>query len=208
MEKNNESISPLVLASCDEGLQLNEGFRLGFVGAGLGVDNFDQVLKALKKVLQVEKLNIVSSQDDDFHIKRVPNIKKQHVFIKDKFDFFAGKYNLDYVGHLDFKEPQNLKNGVKGHMVRPVGIHVAQNICFTLGGGERTYDLGNFVFSAEWVSLVDYDLAKEVMIKQIEFVKKLAFGKLNFIFQQEGDLSEDLVEKNKKIMEKIISEIE
>jgi hypothetical protein len=208
MEKNKKPKNcSLVLASCDEGLQLNEGIRLGFVGAGLGVDNFKEILEALKKCLG-DDLSIASSQDDDFHIKRVPNVKKQQIFIKEKFDFFAKKNGLTYVGHLDFKEPQVLKNGIKGHMVRPVGIHVAQNICFTLGGGEQVYNLANFVFSSEWVSLVDYELASKVMKEQIEFVKKLAFGKLNFAFQEEGSLDDELIQKNKEIMEKIISEIE
>ena len=195
-----------VISSCDEGLQLNQGIKIGFVGAGFGINQLDLILPALEDVLQ-QQLIVVSSQDDDLHIKHVPNVKKQRIFINEKFVFFAKKHNLLYAGHLDFKEPQNLKYEVRGHMVRPEGVHVAQNICFTLGGGEQIYSLANFVLSAEWISSVDFDLAFKIMKEQVDFIKKISFNKLNLIFQKDGLLSDELKMKNEKIIEKIIQKL-
>jgi len=115
----------------------------------------------------------------------------------------ADQNGLLYAGIAPFADPRQLKHDIKGHMVRPKGIHIANNICFTLAGGEQTYHLGHYVISAEWVSSVDKELAKEFITTQVEFYKKQAKMDLDFVFENEGDLGKEMAEKNQKVLEEL-----
>jgi hypothetical protein len=201
-----EKKDPVYVITCgDEGVQVNEGTRLGFVGAGVKLDNFNKALKVLQSLLG-EDLRIASSEECDW--------------IKDKFDLsdweqtnasaqqhteaLADKEELMYAGYLPFKDPRKLKHDIKGHMVRPHNIHVANKICFTLGGGEQTYNLGCYLISAEWVHKVSSKIAKDMIDTQIEFYKKVAKNnKLQFVFEKNGELSEKITNKNEKILRKM-----
>ena len=71
-DKQNSPI--FVIADADEGVQINQGTRLGFVGAGFMLDGFEQVVKILKKELS-KQLRIVSSGENDW-IKQQLDLKQ------------------------------------------------------------------------------------------------------------------------------------
>ena len=64
----------------------------------------------------------------------------------------ADRLNFEYVGILPFSDPKELKSGVRGHMVRPHNMHLANQVCFTIAGGEEVYNLGQYVISADWLA--------------------------------------------------------
>ena len=66
-----------------------------------------------------------------------------------KSKLLADKNDLLYAGEFPFADPEELEHGVKGHMVRPRGIHIANKICFTVAGGEEVYNLGQYLISAD-----------------------------------------------------------
>ncbi len=195
---------PYVITCGDEGVQVNEGTRLGVVGAGIRLDGFSQLVTALKKVLG-EDIRLASSAENDW-IKQQFNLntfEQADATMQQYAELVADEEKLLYVGFMPFSDPKELKHEIKGHMVRPKGIHVANQICFTLAGGEQTYNLGKYLISAEWVSEVEPKLAKQLIQTQVDFYTKLAGQDLTITFEEDGELGADVAAKNKAVLEKM-----
>lgn len=193
-----------VITCGDEGVQVNAGTRLAFVGSGYELPGFPDVVKILKKLLGT-KLYIVSSQENDW-IKEKMDLsdwEQTNASAQQKVEAMADQLKLQYAGFLPFSDPKKLKYEVKGHMVRPKKVHVANKICFTLGGGEQTYNLGCYQISADWVAGAPKKLVEQVILPQIKFYEKLAGRKLSLVYEMSGALGEKLAQKNLKALQKI-----
>ena len=59
-------VNPLVITAGDEGVQLNVGTRLGFIGSGFALPGFDLAVKTLKKIFKKKDLVLASIQEDDW----------------------------------------------------------------------------------------------------------------------------------------------
>lgn len=194
-----------VITCGDEGVQINEGTRIAIVGAGFRLDGFSEIVTALKQLLG-KKIRIAASAENSWVREQLElstweqtdAIAQQHI------QAVADREKLLYAGFLPFADPEQLEHDIKGHMVRPQGIHIANKICFTIGGGEQTFHLGHFVISAEWVSSVDESLAKDVIQAQIDFYQKLAGGRdLMIELEEEGELADDVKADNKHVLQKL-----
>ncbi len=196
---------PYVITCGDEGVQINEGTRIAVVGAGIKLDGFSHIVKGLKKVLG-EDLRIVASAENDWtkQVLELNTFEQADASMQQYAEAEADKEGLLYSGFLPFADPLELEHDIKGHMVRPKGIHIANKICFTLAGGEQVYNLGQYLISADWVSEVDYKTADKLIKTQVEFYEKLAGEKLEYIFEEEGPLGEVIAEKNKKLVQKVL----
>ena len=193
-----------VITCGDEGIQINEGTRLGILGAGLKIDGFPQVVKILKKLLN-KNIRIVANEENEWvknHLD-LNNWEQANASMQQQIEALADENKLSYAGLIPFADPKQLKHQIKGHMVRPRGIHIANKICFTLAGGEQTYHLGHYVISAEWASAVDKKFAKEFLTTQVEFYKKQSKMDLELVFEDEGKLGKEVAEKNKKVLESL-----
>lgn len=193
-----------VIACGDEGVQLNEGTRLGFVGAGFRLDGFSEVVALLKKQLGKD-IAIVSNEENEWVKQKLElsNWEQVNASSQQHIQAVADHEGLTYAGFLPFSDPKQLVEGVKGHMVRPHGIHIANKLCFTLGGGEQTFNLGRFIVSADWVAQAPIELVKKVLAAQIEFYTKLNRGEaLEIIFESEGPLGPEVAAANQAVLEK------
>jgi hypothetical protein len=209
----NEKATPMpwVITCGDEGVQINHGRRLAFLGAGLRLEGFTEALAALHKTL--------ASYSSDFDTNLRLAASEENAYIKETFalnDFdeanasmqqhaqaLADREKLLYAGILPFADPLELEHEIKGHMVRPKGIHIANKICLTVAGGETTYNLGRYLISADWLAFADEKLAKQVLTAQIAFYEKLSKKPLPIVIEEEGDLAPELVEKNMAMLAKI-----
>ncbi|MDA1079662.1 MAG: hypothetical protein O2840_03175 [bacterium] len=194
-----------VITCGDEGVQINAGTRLGIVGAGYKLEKFAEVLKYLRKSLGTESIRIVGSAENDW-MKQVLDLdtwEQVDASTQQHIAALADEHGLLYAGFLPFADPRQLKHDIKGHMVRPKKVHVANGISFTLGGGEQTYHLGRFVISAEWIAAAPEALAKSVLETQVAFYTKIAGIKLEHVCAEAGELDPALVKKNKKRLEKL-----
>ncbi|MDQ3008450.1 MAG: hypothetical protein M3Q81_02540 [bacterium] len=187
-----------VITCGDEGVQINEGTRLGVLGAGFHVDNFSEVVKLLKQLLG-EEIAIAASEENDWIKKQLElsSWEQVNASAQQHIEALADKEGLLYAGNLPFTDPKNLQHGIRGHMVRPHNVHIANKICFTLAGGEQTYNLGKFVISAEWVHLAKPALIKSFLQPQIEFYKALNGGEIILTIEEDGILGEEIAQKNK-----------
>jgi hypothetical protein len=194
-----------VIASGDEGVQINEGVRLGFVGAGFKLSGFSKAVKILKSLVGKE-LRVVSHSECDWIKEQLAlsNWEQVEASTQQYTEALADQESLLYVGILPFSDPKQLKHDVRGHMVRPKKVHVANKIMFTLGGGEQKYNLGCFVISADWVAKADKKLVSEMMTTQIEHYTKIS-GKdrLEHVFELGGELGEKIAMANKKMLESV-----
>lgn len=194
-----------VITCSDEGVQINEGVRIGLLGAGLNLPHQAEVFQAIKKVFG-KKIGIVASADCDY-VKEsldLSTMEQADASFQQHAQILADKYDLVYAGILPFADPQELGHGIKGHMVRPRGIHIANKICFTLGGGEQTYNLGQYLISAEWIDSVDKKVASEVIKFQVDYIKKMSKqDNLKFVYETEGPQKEK-AESRKKLLESLI----
>jgi len=203
-----EVVAPAYVVTCaDEGVQINVGRRLGFVGAGLDLPRFAEVVPVLFKVFGAT-IAMTSSEENDW-VKQQQALRdwqQVNATMQQKLEALADQVGLLYAGYLPFSDPKQLKHGVKGHMVRPHKVHIANKISFTCGGGEQTYNLGNFVVSADWIHAADADLAREVIMAQVAFLQALSSeGKLEYVFEITGQLPEETIQANLKILQKILS---
>jgi hypothetical protein len=199
----NSSLS-YVITCGDEGVQVNSGTRLSFVGAGYELPGFSDAVKILKKMFGT-KIKLVSSQENDW-IKQKMNLsdwEQVNASAQQQLEALADKNRLLYAGYFPFADPKKLKYDIKGHMVRPKKVHVANKICFTVGGGEQVYNLGCYQISADWVGQAPKKLIEQVILPQVEFYKKLAGRKLELICETRGTLKESAVKKNIKMLQKI-----
>lgn len=197
---------PYVVTCGDEGVQINVGQRLGFVGAGFRLPGFEAVLPFLKKLFK-DDIRVCANEENDW-VKQQLELKEWsqvNASMQQHVEAMADQYKLLYSGYLPFADPKQLKHGVKGHMVRPHKVHIANKISFTCGGGEQVYNLGNYVVSADWVHLAPKKLVKELITAQVEFYQSLAGkNKLSFVFETEGELGEKIAAKNQKIVESVL----
>lgn len=195
---------PFVITCGDEGVQLNEGTRIGLLGAGVGVEQAPEIITALKKILPNEPV-IAASQENDWvkQVVEANTFEQANASMEQRVQELADQVEVGYAGILPFADPQDLEHGVRGHMVRPKGIHIGTTLSFTCGGGEQTYHLGNFVISAEWVTEFDSKEVEQVMKIQTEFYTKLAKQELKISFEMEGELGEEVAAKNRAVLEKL-----
>lgn len=192
---------PYVITCGDEGVQLNEGKRLGLLGAGINLPHNQEIISTLTKVMDDEV--VIASNGENDWIKQqfeLSNFEQADATMQQHAQVLADQTNIEYAGFLPFADPLDLEFGVRGHMVRPKGIHIGTTLSFTLAGGEQTYHLGNFVISAEWLHAVDTTMAAEVIKLQTDFYTKLAKQELKVAFETEGNLDPELVAKNKAIL--------
>jgi len=192
-----------VITCGDEGVQINEGKRLGVVGAGFRLEGFSEIVKSLKKLLG-DDIKIASNEENAWVKEKLDlsTWEQANASSQQHIEAVADEEELLYAGYLPFSDPQVLKHDIKGHMVRPQKIHIAMKIAFTLAGGEQTFHLGQNIISAEWVHLVKPELAKKIIKTQVDFYQKIAGDmKLKFVFEEEGELGEEIAAKNKAILE-------
>jgi hypothetical protein len=193
-----------VITCGDEGVQINEGRKLAFVGAGFRLEGYSAALAALKAVFG-NKIAIASSEENGW-VKKQLNLHEWdqvNASMEQHIEALADREKLQYAGHITFTDPRVLEHGIKAHMVRPHGIHIANKICFTLGGGEQTFNLGCYVISADWVAEAGLRVARPIIETQIKFYEELAGKKLTFVFEEGGELGEKVAQKNKKLLEKM-----
>ena len=187
-----------VITCGDEGVQLNNGTRIGIVGAGFRVPQIEKVITALKKVLN-EEIYIASSDENDW-IKGLLNLKdwdQVNAIMQQHIQALADREKIKYAGHIPFADPQPLEFEIKALMVRPHNVHVGRQICLTLGGGEQKYHLGSFVISADWVAKANIEVVKEAIGAQVAFYEKLAKKPLPLMVEESGPLGEKVVKANK-----------
>ena len=206
--------NPYVIASIDEGIQLNAGIRLGFIGGGLGLEGATQALEAWKKVVQkaqldTSKLYLLSSQEDEWQDEA---IKSRNInIISTKMKKWAKEIGAIYAGQLEFGDPREYISakkeflGVRGHLVRPPKIHVATGITLTCGGGEENFDLRNYVISADWLlGMSDKKLATKILQTEVEYCRNIAKRELPLQYDLEGAFGQKIAEQNHKLAQKIL----
>lgn len=201
---SSKSTAPLYVIACgDEGVQLNTGVRLGLVGAGYGLDEARDVIKALKKLLK--NVFVVSNEENEWvkQQRGLDDWEQVNALMQQEIAALADQWKITYAGLMPFADPVEVEGGVKGHMVRPHGIHIANQVCLTVGGGEQKFHLGKFMVSAEWVTEVDAKLAKSILTKQIEFYQSLVKKPLTVVIEKGGELGEDHAEKCVAVLKKI-----
>jgi hypothetical protein len=198
---------PYVITCADDGVQINEGTRLGIAGCGLGLEGISEVVAGLKTVLDTEEANIAiaPSQENDWTKEKfeLADVEQADATMQQRVQALAEQEDLDYAGFIKFTDPEEMAYGIKAHMVRPKGMHIGNQIAFTLGGGEFKYHLGYYLLSAEWISEVDLDLAKAFLDEQIEFYRELAGSELPIVFELAGDLPSETAERNHELVLKL-----
>jgi hypothetical protein len=193
-----------VITDGDEGIQINTGTRLGVLGAGLKLSGFSEVAAFLKKVLGKE-LRIVSSAENQW-VKdqyELAGWEESNALMQQKVEALADENGLLYSGFIPFADPQELEHDIKGHMVRPQGMHLATKISFSLAGGEQVYHLGHYQVSADWVAEAKPAFVKKFLMPQIEFYQQLADRELPIVFEDEGPLDETIASANRAMLKKI-----
>lgn len=194
-----------VITCGDEGVQINEGSRLGVVGSGFKLDGFSEVVQAMKKVFG-EEIAVAASEENDWIKKQLDlkNWEQVNASAQQHVEALADAQGLLYAGYLPFADPRQLKHGVKGHMVRPHKVHIANTVSFTCGGGEQTYHLGRFVISADWIAAADEKLVKNVLTTQLDFYQSLVGEtKLEREVELDGELGSEVAEQNKALLVKL-----
>lgn len=209
-QENPNPAMPWVIACGDEGVQINFGRRLAFLGAGLKLENFDKVLVAVRKMMDKcdvtdRQLRLVASEENAYvkEILELNDFDEANASMQQHLQVLADQEKLLYAGILPFADPLELEHNIKGHMVRPRNIHIANKICFTLAGGETTYNLGQYLISADWLAFADEALAKKTLATQVSFYEKLAKRPLKFVLEEAGNLPTEIVEKNKTILDRL-----
>ncbi len=177
-----------VITCGDEGVQVNQGTRFSFVGSGFKLEGFDEAVAILKKIVG-EPMCIAACEENDWTKKQldVSTWEQTNASAQQHVEALADKLDLTYIKMIPFTDPKELGGEIKAHMVRPKGIHVANKICFTIGGGEDVYNLGQFQISADWVAQADDALVKKVLDPQIAFYETLGGGKKLEVIVQESD---------------------
>lgn len=194
-----------VITCGDEGVQINVGTRIGVVGSGFRLKHFPEVVSALKKVFGPE-IAIAASEENDWLKQKLDlsNWEQVNASAQQRVEAVADQEGLLYAGYLPFSDPKQLKHGIKGHMVRPHSVHIANTISFTCGGGEQTYHLGRFVISADWVSQADEKIVKSVIETQIAFYQQLVGDTaLEREVEMDGELGSEVAEANKAVLVKL-----
>jgi hypothetical protein len=205
----NQSM-PWVIACGDEGVQINTGRRLAFLGAGLQLEDFSQVLKAVRQMMKQstntdDQLRLVANEENAYvkEVLALNDFDEANASMQQHLQVLADREDLLYAGILPFADPLELAHEIKGHMVRPRNVHIANKICFTLAGGETTYNLGQYLISADWLAFADLDLAKKTLATQVAFYEKLAKRPLQLVVEETGVLPAEIIAKNKAILQSL-----
>ncbi len=195
---------PYVITCADDGVQINEGTRLGIAGCGIAIDGIEEIYQGLETVLG-EDLAIAASQENDWVKTKLDldSFEQADATMQQEVQLLAQKNGLNYSGLIKFTDPAEMDYGIKAHMVRPQGMHIGNQIALTLGGGEFKYHLGYYLLSAEWVGEVDADLATAALDAQIEFYRELAGSELPLVFELEGNLSSDEAAANLELIREL-----
>ena len=201
----SEAEMPLVITSGDEGVQLNAGTRLGFAGSGYELTGFAEAVTALQKVFGKRKIFLASVQEDDWMAEKLSS--RNPNLYQETLEKLAKTQRLPYAGQLDYGDPRDLKTpDVRGHIVRPQKVHVADQIILTVGGGEQKFNLRKVVICADYVSLLPWETAKMIIMEQIKFYQQQMKKAPKFFIETDGDLSDEIKEKNKAVVKKILAE--
>lgn len=196
-----------VITCGDEGVQINEGKRLGVVGCGFRLDGFSELVVLLKQVFG-DDLRVAINEESDWLKQKLDlvNWEQVNAMAQQQIQALADDEGLLYAGYLPFTDPKELKHEIKGHMVRPHKVHIANSISFTLGGGEQKYHLGHYVISADWVHLAKPDFVKKMLEPQIAFYTKLNRGEpLSYSFEEAGELGPEVAAKNKAVLDQVLA---
>lgn len=188
----------------DEGVQINEGTRFGVLGAGVELEGGEVVLKHLKS-LYGDDISLASSGQDDWIKKafKLDEWDQVDATFQQQLEALSDKTEVPYAGFLGFNDPRKLKHNIKGHMVRPKGVHIGNGVSLTLGGGEQTFHLGRFVISCEWAHLEKPAFVKDFVGTQIAFYASLVGKKtLDITIEEEGKLPDEVKKKNKVVLKK------
>lgn len=197
---------PLVIAPADEGLQLNHGIRFGFVGSGYDLPYFTQAIAILTKQFD-QPLSLVSMQENDY-LAAVLETKNPNLY-QESLTKFAKKHKLRYAGQIDYGDPRDLDDGItRGHIVRPQKIHVADQICFTLGGGEQTYSMRQVVISADYLGGLKFKEAVAMIKPQVDFYRQLLARPLKLTRSTDGDLSAAMKQKNAAMLDRVLAALD
>jgi hypothetical protein len=213
---------PLVIADGDEGVQLNHGRRFAFLGSGFRLVHFSQVIEVLQKTIadnfpkqQSDKKLKIAASEENAWFKKELNLNdwdETNASAQQHLAALADQLKLEYVGILPFADPKELGAEVKGHMVRPHNMHLANQVCFTVGGGEEVYNLGQYLISADWLADFTHNgkknmsQAKELLQTQLDFYQSLAGeSKLQVNISKQGPFSEELSKKNQQILDRIFA---
>jgi hypothetical protein len=193
-----------IITCGDEGVQINEGTRLAIVGAGLQLEGFSDIVSGLKKVFG-DDLRIAASEENAWVKEKLEldTWEQANASGQQQIEALADAEGLLYAGNIPFADPQELEHGIKAHMVRPHGIHIATKITFTVGGGEEKYHLGQYLISAEWINEVPFEKAKELIAIQVAHYQSLSNGELSFDIQTEGELGQEIAAQNQQLLEKM-----
>lgn len=200
-----KKLEEYVITCGDEGVQINVGKRLGFIGCGYEIEGFSKVVKALKKLFKRD-FRLAINQENEWIRSRsdFTSWKQINAAAQKSVEAIAKEEDLLYAGYLPFTDPRQLKHDIKGHMVRPHDVHVANSISFTLDGGEIVYNLGHFVISADWVHKLPKKLAEKIIKDQVKFYKSLVPKmRLKIVFEEGGILGEKIAKKNRKALNKM-----
>jgi hypothetical protein len=193
-----------VIACGDEGVQINEGTRLAVAGSGFRMEGFSEVVTIFKELFEAEL--VIASNEENEWVKQKLDLRtweQVNASSQQHIQAVADLVGVPYAGFLPFSDPKELTGGIKGHMVRPHGVHFANKIAFTLGGGEQKYSLGSYLISADWVAQAPENLVKDVIGTQVEFYNRLAGRTLESITETAGSLGEETAEKNKAVLQKL-----
>ncbi len=192
-----------IIACGDEGVRVSGATRLGVVGAGAKLPHIDELYKAIKKIYP--QVGVFANQENDW-IKQqlaLSDYESADASMQQHIAALCDLQDVKYLGNIEFVDPVEFGDGVKAHMVRPHGIHVAKQISLTIGGGEQKFNLGNFVVSADWVSGVKPEVAKEILQTEIEFYRALRKKELPIVVEDGGELSDEMKAKNREVLQNI-----
>lgn len=212
---------PLVIADGDEGVQLNHGRRFAFLGSGFRLAHFAPIVKALQKAVndhlpkeQSDKKLKITASEENAWFKQQLNLNdwdETNASIQQHLSALADQLKMEYVGILPFADPKELAGEVKGHMVRPHNMHLANQVCFTVAGGEEIYNLGQYLISADWLleftnnGKKNMSEAKECLLAQLNFYQSLSKDfALKILIEDKGPFPKQVIKANQQLLEKII----
>lgn len=212
---------PLVIVDGDEGVQLNHGRRFAFLGSGFRLPHFTSIVKALQKTINDhlpkeqsdKKLKIAASEENAWFKQQLDlnDWDETNASIQQHLSALADQLKMEYVGILPFADPKELAGEVKGHMVRPHNMHLANQVCFTVAGGEEIYNLGQYLISADWLleftnnGKKNMSEAKECLLAQINFYQSLSKDfALKILIEDKGPFPKQVIKANQQLLEKII----
>ena len=90
-------------------------------------------------------------------------------------------------------------------------MHLANQVCFTVAGGEEIYNLGQYLISADWLleftnnGKKNMSEAKECLLAQLNFYQSLSKDfALKILIEDKGPFPKQVIKANQQLLEKII----